>query len=211
MAVFFTLFVTPIGACGLAWGERGVAGVQLPEASETAARARLARYFPGAAEAAPFGEPKGARDAIVSLLGGEPADLSAILLDMDGLPPFHRRVYAAARTIPFGKTTTYGALAKRIGAANSARAAGQALARNPFPILVPCHRVVAAGKRSGGFSAYGGVATKLRLLAIEGGQEPGALGAPAALDERPNRFAAASAAFLCDSRTKTPDGLAGKA
>src|SRR5580704_17679260 len=94
-----------------------------------------------------------ARDSIVAYLRGEPGDLSSILLDMDLVPPFHRRVYEAARRIPRGATMTYGALAARAGAAGSARAVGQALARNPFAIIVPCHRVVAAGGRIGGFSA----------------------------------------------------------
>ncbi|MGB6177418.1 MAG: MGMT family protein [Methylocella sp.] len=105
---------------------------------------------------------------------GERGDLSSVLLDMDLVPPFHRRVYEAARGIPQGVTMTYGALAARIGAAGSARAVGQALARNPFAIIVPCHRVVAAGGRTGGFSANGGVMTKSRLLAIDGHEESAA-------------------------------------
>jgi methylated-DNA-[protein]-cysteine S-methyltransferase len=101
-------------------------------------------------------------------LRGEPGDLSSIPLDMDLVPAFHRRVYEAARSIPRGATMTYGALAAQAGAAGSARAVGQALARNPFAIIVPCHRVVAVSGRIGGFSANGGTTTKLRLLAIEG-------------------------------------------
>ncbi|MGH6794019.1 MAG: methylated-DNA--[protein]-cysteine S-methyltransferase, partial [Methylocella sp.] len=98
-------------------------------------------------------------------------ELSSVLLDMDLVPPFHRRVYEAARSIPRGGTMTYGALAARAGDAGSARAVGQALARNPFAIVVPCHRVVAAGGKIGGFSASGGIATKCRLLAIEGREQ----------------------------------------
>ncbi len=106
-------------------------------------------------------------DGIVALLHGEAGDLSAIELDMDGVPPFHRRVYALARTIAPGETMSYGEIAAQLGAAGSARAVGQALARNPFAIVVPCHRVLAAGGKVGGFSANGGTTTKLRLLSIE--------------------------------------------
>ena len=167
MTVSFTLFDTAIGRCAIAWGAHGVAGVQLPEANEPKTRARVLQRFPRAKEAAPPPEVARARDSIIALLRGEPGDLSSVLLDMDLVPRFHRRVYEAARSIPRGVTMTYGALAARIGAAGSARAVGQALARNPFAIIVPCHRVVAAGGRIGGFSANGGVLTKSRLLAIE--------------------------------------------
>lgn len=168
MTVFFTLFATAIGRCAIVWRARGIACVQLPEANAQTTRARVLQRFPGAREAAPPPEVFRAQDAIVALLRGEPGDLSSVPLDMDLLPPFHRRVYEAARSIPRGATMTYGALAARIGAAGAARAVGQALARNPFAIIVPCHRVVAVGGRTGGFSANGGTATKLRLLAIEG-------------------------------------------
>jgi len=168
MTVFFAVFDTVIGRCVIAWGARGIACVQLPEASEPATRARVLQRFPRAKEAPPPSEAKRARDRIIAHLRGEPGDLASVPLDMDLVPPFHRRVYEAARRIPWGATMTYGALAARTGAAGSARAVGQALARNPFAIIVPCHRVVAAGGRTGGFSANGGVLTKSRLLAIEG-------------------------------------------
>ncbi|MGH6812984.1 MAG: methylated-DNA--[protein]-cysteine S-methyltransferase [Methylocella sp.] len=168
MTVFFALFDTAIGRCAIAWGARGIACVQLPEANERTTRARVLQRFPRARVAAPPSEVERVRDSIVAYLRGEPGDLSSVLLDMDLVPPFHRRVYAAARGIPRGATMTYGALAARAGAAGWARAVGQALARNPFAIIVPCHRVVAAGGRIGGFSATGGVLTKSRLLAIEG-------------------------------------------
>jgi methylated-DNA-[protein]-cysteine S-methyltransferase len=112
-------------------------------------------------------------DGIVALLAGEGADLSAIALDLEGVPAFNRRVYAIARTIPPGRTLTYGEIAARLDAPDEARAVGQALGENPFPPVVPCHRVVAAGHKTGGFSANGGVDTKLRLLAIEGAQVGG--------------------------------------
>jgi methylated-DNA-[protein]-cysteine S-methyltransferase len=99
---------------------------------------------------------------------GEASDLASVVLDMNGVPPFHSRVYEMTRTIPPGSTSSYGALASQLGVPGSARAVGQALGRNPFPIIVPCHRVLAAGGKLGGFSANGGVSTKLRLLAIEG-------------------------------------------
>jgi O-6-methylguanine DNA methyltransferase len=168
MTVFFTLFDTAIGRCAIAWGARGVACLQLPEENDVKTRARVLQRFLCAREAVPPPEVAAARDAVAALLRGRHSDLSSILLDMDGLPPFHRRVYEAARAIPFGAAMTYVALAKRAGAASAARAVGQALARNPFAIIVPCHRVLAAGGKTGGFSANGGAATKLRLLAIEG-------------------------------------------
>jgi methylated-DNA-[protein]-cysteine S-methyltransferase len=112
-------------------------------------------------------------DGIVALLHGkagdfaEAVDLSVIELDMDRVPPFHRRVYQIARTIAPGETMTYGEIAAQLGSPGSARAVGQALARNPFAIVVPCHRVLTAGDKLGGFSATGGATTKLRLLSIE--------------------------------------------
>jgi methylated-DNA-[protein]-cysteine S-methyltransferase len=112
-----------------------------------------------------------AQAAIAALLRGEPRDLSGVELDMQGVPPFHRRVYEVARGIPAGSTLSYGEVAARLGSPGSARAVGQALGRNPFAIVVPCHRVLAAGGRIGGFSANGGARTKLRLLEIEGARK----------------------------------------
>jgi len=163
----FALFDTAIGACGIAWGARGLLGVQLPEASEGRTRARMRRRFPDAPEGPPPPPVQRAIDGIVALLSGEAIDLSAVALDMEGVPPFERRVYEVARTIPAGATLAYGDIAARLGAPGEARAVGQALGQNPFPLVVPCHRVLAAGGRVGGFSANGGIATKLRLLSIE--------------------------------------------
>jgi methylated-DNA-[protein]-cysteine S-methyltransferase len=163
----FTLFDTAIGRCGIAWGERGVVGVQLPEAREIATRARLQSRFPNAAEGTPPPAVQQALTDIVALLGGEARDLAAVPLDMEGVPSFHRRVYEVARSIAPGSTLTYGEIAARLGTPGSARAVGQALGRNPFAIIVPCHRVLAAGGKVGGFSATGGIATKLRMLSIE--------------------------------------------
>jgi methylated-DNA-[protein]-cysteine S-methyltransferase len=163
----FALFDTAIGRCGIAWGARGTCGVQLPEASEARTRARLMRRYPDAREALPPPQVRHAIEAIAAPLAGQPTDLSAVALDMDDVPDFDRRVYEAARSIAAGSTLSYGELAARLGERGLARDVGQALGRNPFPIIVPCHRVLAAGGRSGGFSANGGVATKLRLLTIE--------------------------------------------
>lgn len=162
------LFDTALGRCGIAWGPRGIRAFQLPEASDELARQRLCRHCPGAAEAPPPEFVRQAIAAVVALLAGEKRDLSAIPLDLDGVPDFDRRVYAVARAIPPGRTMTYGEVAARLGEPGAARAVGQALGRNPFAVIVPCHRVLAAGGGAGGFSAHGGVATKRRLLAIEG-------------------------------------------
>jgi methylated-DNA-[protein]-cysteine S-methyltransferase len=175
----FTLFDTAIGRCAVAWSEHGVVGVQLPEVRERETRASVLRRFPTARESPPPPDVRRALDGIAALLRGDASDLSAVPLDMTDVSPFHRRVYEAARTIPRGATLSYGDLAARLGAPGSARAVGQALGRNPFAIVVPCHRVLAAGGKLGGFSANGGIATKLRLLAIEGAQ---AGGAPALVD-----------------------------
>ena len=180
MGAGFTLFDTPIGRCGIAWGERGVRAVQLPGARESETRARLLARVPEATQASPPEAVLPAIDAIVALLSGRGGDLSQVPLDMDGLPAFQQRVYAAARGIPPGQTVSYGDLAARMGVPGAARAVGQALGRNPFPVIVPCHRVLAAGGRMGGFSANGGIVTKLRMLNIEAlhtqDQAQGALG-----------------------------------
>jgi methylated-DNA-[protein]-cysteine S-methyltransferase len=164
----FALFETAVGPCAIAWGPIGIRGVQLPEGSPAATRARVAGDFPQAADAEPPPEVRRVIDGIVSLLQGAATDLSGVPLDMDGLPEFHRAVYTAVRTIPPGETLTYGQVAAQAGRPGAARAVGQALGRNPFAIVVPCHRVVAAGGTIGGFSAGGGVATTARLLALEG-------------------------------------------
>jgi methylated-DNA-[protein]-cysteine S-methyltransferase len=164
----FALFDTAIGRCGLAWSERGISGVQLPESNAAVTRARLRRRFPAAVEAPPAALARRAIAGITALLDGTPVDLGDLPLELELVPPFQRRVYAVARSIPVGETLTYGGIAARIGEPGAARAVGQALGANPWPIIVPCHRVLAAGGKPGGFSAPGGVATKLRLLATEG-------------------------------------------
>jgi len=174
-SVAFALFDTAIGRCGIAWGTRGIVGVQLPESRETETRSRVLERFPDAREAPPPTEVRHAIDGIVAVLHGEPRELSAIALDMDDVPPFNRRVYEIARTIPPGATLSYGEIATRLNEPGAARAVGQALGRNPFAIVVPCHRVLAAGGRIGGFSANGGITTKLRILSIEGSRATGQL------------------------------------
>ncbi len=166
--VGFALFETAIGTCGVAWSEAGVVGIQLPEAREGATRGRMLRRYPGARQETPPSAVGRAIEDMTHLLRGERLDLSDVVLDMDGVPEFHRRVYDVARAIPPGATLSYGQIATRLGDPTAARAVGQALGQNPFPIVVPCHRVLAADGRMGGFSAPGGVDTKVRMLAIEG-------------------------------------------
>jgi methylated-DNA-[protein]-cysteine S-methyltransferase len=180
--VLFSLFDTPIGSCGIAWGEGGIVGLQLPETSEKAARERLLRRHADAEEASPPPDVKRAIEAIVALLSGEARDLSFVELDLDEIGDFERRVYDVARSIAPGRTLTYGEVAKRIGESGAARAVGQALGANPFPIVVPCHRVLGADGKVGGFSARGGVETKIRILAIEKARTSDA---PALFDELP--------------------------
>jgi methylated-DNA-[protein]-cysteine S-methyltransferase len=168
----FALFETSIGRCGVVWGRNGLLGLQLPEADDAKTRARVLRRWPAARETAPPAGVQRALDRITALLRGEQSDLSAIPLDMENVPDFNRRVYEVARTVPPGATITYGEIAARLGDPLDARAVGEAMGRNPFAIVVPCHRVVAANGKMGGFSANGGVATKQRMLIIEGALKP---------------------------------------
>jgi methylated-DNA-[protein]-cysteine S-methyltransferase len=169
----FALFETAVGTCAIVWNSRGIVAVQLPEGSERATRGRILRRFAAAREAAPPADVGSVIDDIVALVSGEARDLSGVRIDADGIADFHRRVYDIARTIPPGATLTYGEIAEQLGDRSLARDVGAALSQNPWPIIVPCHRVLGAGGKSGGFSAPGGVDTKLRLLAIEGAQPGG--------------------------------------
>ncbi len=162
------LFDTAIGTCAVAWGDKGIVGVQLPMGGRDKTQARLQQRYGAIDEAAPPAPVKQAIDRIVALLAGQSDDLADIELDLDGVPAFHRGVYDIARGIPPGRTLTYGDIARRLGGVELSREVGQALGRNPCPIVVPCHRVLAAGNRPGGFSANGGVVTKLKMLEIEG-------------------------------------------
>jgi methylated-DNA-[protein]-cysteine S-methyltransferase len=176
------LFETAIGWCGLAWGPGGLTGVLLPEASREATRERLARRYPDAPETEPSAEAKAAIEAMTALLAGEAADLSFIRLDLDRVGAFEKQVYAIARAIPPGSTLTYGEIATRLGDRLLARAVGQALGANPWPIVMPCHRVLAADGKVGGFSAPGGLQTKARMLSIE---RANVGGAPGLFDDLP--------------------------
>ena len=172
----FALFESPIGDCAVVWGECGLVGVYLPEAEAQATRSRILHRFQGAVETPPPPDVQLAIDAIGELLHGGDNDLQSVEIDMSRLPAFNQQVYAIARAIPPGRTRTYGEIANELGDPLLARAVGQALGANPFPIVVPCHRVMAAGGKSGGFSAPGGLVTKLKLLEIEGaplGGSPG--------------------------------------
>lgn len=163
----FALFDTVIGRCGLAWGDRGLIGVQLPEATPGAAWAKLRKRFPDAVEVEPPPEIDVVIDRIRDLLAGGRDDLADIVLDLEGQSAFHLRVYAIARAIPPGETSTYGEVARAMGEPGAARAVGKALGENPWPIVVPCHRVLGSSGSMGGFSAPGGSTTKARLLTIE--------------------------------------------
>jgi methylated-DNA-[protein]-cysteine S-methyltransferase len=165
----YTLFDTAFGRCAIAWSERGVTSLQLPEASDRATIRRLLQVMGGECAAAP--PPEWVAEAIAQIcahLGGAPQDLRGIRLDLAGATPFLRRVYEQARAVPSGSTVTYGELAARAGSPGASRAVGQAMARNRVPVVIPCHRVLAAHRAPGGFSAFGGLATKERLLALEG-------------------------------------------
>jgi methylated-DNA-[protein]-cysteine S-methyltransferase len=164
----FTLFDTAIGRCGVVWAHRGIAAVQLPQPDDAQTLVRLRQRYPDIAEAAPPAAVQAAIDGMVTLLAGDATDLTSVALDLDEVPAFNRNVYAIARTITPGRTLTYGDIAKKLGGVELSREVGQALGQNPCPIVVPCHRVLAAGDKPGGFSANGGVVTKLKLLAIEG-------------------------------------------
>jgi methylated-DNA-[protein]-cysteine S-methyltransferase len=166
---YYALFDTAIGTCAIAWGPRGINGVQLPMGNPDKTRTRMhQRYYGDIAEAEPSAEVIRAMARIRDLLAGQPDDLADIALDLDDVPEFNRGVYDIARKIPPGKTLTYGDIAKQLGGVELSRDVGQALGRNPCPIVVPCHRVLAAGNKPGGFSANGGVDTKLKMLEIEG-------------------------------------------
>ena len=166
-ATHFAWFESPLGACAIAWGDGGVCGLLLPGAGRERTLASLRRRHARAVESPPTEAIAEAIAAVQSLLAGQRTALDHIALDMRGVPDFHRRVYAAARRIAAGRTCTYGEVAEALGEPGAARAVGQALGANPFAIIVPCHRVLAAGGAGGGFSAPGGVNTKLRLLEIE--------------------------------------------
>jgi methylated-DNA-[protein]-cysteine S-methyltransferase len=167
----FCLFDTPIGECAIAWSDAAIVGVLLPEDDPAQTAPRMQRRFPQAQQRTPTPWVHAVIERVRNLLDGSSTDsLADVPLDMEGVPEFNQRVYEIARAIPPGQTLSYGEVAAKLGEPGAARAVGQALGHNPFAPIVPCHRVLAAGKRSGGFSAGGGVATKLRMLQIEKAQ-----------------------------------------
>jgi methylated-DNA-[protein]-cysteine S-methyltransferase len=163
----YCLFDTALGACGVAWNAHGVTRLQLPEADASATELRLAARAASASQATPAQIDQLIAD-IQGYMRGRKTDFAAVAVDLTDVEPFQRKVYDAARAVPWGHTVSYGELARQIGAPGAARTVGQALARNPVPIIIPCHRVLAKGHRIGGFSAHGGTFTKEHLLALEG-------------------------------------------
>lgn len=163
----YALFDTALGTCGMSWGPTGVTGVSWPQADPAAVESRLLAEHPDSRAAEPPPPVRHAMDKVVALLSGEFVEFADTPLELAEVPEFHRRVYQVARTIPPGETLTYGEIATRLNAPGAARAVGKALGHNPFPIIVPCHRVLAADGRIGGFSAPGGAASKHRILDIE--------------------------------------------
>jgi methylated-DNA-[protein]-cysteine S-methyltransferase len=167
----YCIFDTPLGSCGIAWSEDGPPAVtrfQLPEATARMTESRIARSCGAGGPSAPPPQIADVIERISRHFGGDIQDFADVPVDLDGARPFARRVYEAARRIPTGETRTYGELARALGRPMAARAVGQALGRNPVALIIPCHRVLAAGGRPGGLSAHGGRATKARMLAVEG-------------------------------------------
>lgn len=164
----FALFDTAIGRCAVAWSARGLTGVLLPEATEAVAAQRFGRRLPGIAAATPGTDAAAAIARITGFLAGAPDDFATLSLDEGGIGAFERAVYRETRAIPAGRTSTYGTIAAALGDVRDSRRVGQALGRNPWPIVVPCHRVTGADGWMGGFSAPGGRSTKLKLLELEG-------------------------------------------
>jgi methylated-DNA-[protein]-cysteine S-methyltransferase len=164
----YTIFDTGIGRCGVAWGYSGVIGVQLPEAREIETRKRLFQLYPDARELRAPMNVEIAIEAITALLRGQAADFSDVTLDMTGIHVFNRRVYELTRAIPRGETRTYGDVAARLGAPDAVNSVAQAISKNPFMIIVPCHRVLEAGGYADKISPHGGTISKRRLLSIEG-------------------------------------------
>ena len=152
----YTIFDSTIGRCGIAWGASGIVAVQLPEAREIETRRRMLRQYPDARELRPSLNAEIAIEGIAALLRSQPSDFSDVTLDMRGMPPFNCRVYEVARTIPRGETVTLAEFARQLGASGATHAVGQAIGRNPFAILVPCHRVLAADGEADSFGMNSG-------------------------------------------------------
>lgn len=165
----YSIFETASGFCGIAWNGIGITRFQLPARTAEAAERLLLRRLPLAEPSEPTPMVAEAIAAVRGYFAGEETDFSRFALDLGDQQPFFRRVYDAARRVRWGRTTTYGALAKELGAGpEAARDVGQAMAQNPVALIIPCHRVLAAGGKVGGFSAPGGAASKIRMLKLEG-------------------------------------------
>jgi methylated-DNA-[protein]-cysteine S-methyltransferase len=165
----YLIFETAAGFCGIAWHDAGITRFQLPASSANSTERMLLRRLSGAKPTSPTPPIAAAIAAVRRYFAGERTDFSELTLDLNDQEPFFQQIYAAARQIGWGQTSTYGALAKAVGAGReAARDVGQAMAKNPVPLIIPCHRVLAAGGELGGFSAPGGAAAKRRMLALEG-------------------------------------------
>ena len=164
----YCMFDTAIGCCGFAWNGRGITHMQLPDRDRDGTERQLRRRVPGEEAAEPPAEIALAIGALQRYFAGEVVDLSSVPVDLGDRSAVDRAIYAALRAVGWGETVTYGELAWRAGLPKGAQAVGQAMAKNPVPVVVPCHRVLAAGGRIGGFSAPGGTSTKERLLMLEG-------------------------------------------
>lgn len=165
----YLIFETAGGFCGIAWSSVGITRFQLPTKSAEATERLLLRRLPGGEPGTATPEVAEAVAAVKRYFAGEETDFSSLKLDLEGQDAFFRQIYDAARRVGWGHTTTYGALAKQLGAGpEAARDVGQAMAKNPVALIIPCHRVLAAGGKIGGFSAPGGSTAKLRMLELEG-------------------------------------------
>ena len=168
----YTVFDTAVGRCGIAWGELGIVGVQLPEAREIDTRRRLFRLYSEAREQRPPLNAEIAIEGIVALLRGANGDLAEVVLDMTGHHAFNQRVYQVTRTIPRGETRSTAEVAAALKASGATHSVAQALAKNPFMLIVPCHRVLDAGGYAERLSPFGGSISKRRLLGIDGATTP---------------------------------------
>ncbi len=166
--VYLTDVDTPLGCMGVVFTEQALLRIHLPLESREATLTELSFLHPTAQPARPFPRIQSYLDELTRYFQGKPHDFFKVPLVLSALPAFHQRVLLAARNIPFGTTISYGELAREAGSPLASRAVGQALGKNPYPILIPCHRVFASGGKIGGFSAYGGIDTKKKLLALEG-------------------------------------------
>lgn len=165
----YRVFDTAAGFCAIAWNDAGITRFQLPAATSEATEQNLRRRLVDAAPGTPPPSVATIIEAARRYFAGAPVDFSDVRLDLDGQDAFFQQVYATLRRVGWGRTTTYGALAKELGAGpEAARDVGQAMAQNPVPLIIPCHRVLAAGGKLGGFSAPGGASTKIKMLELEG-------------------------------------------